>query len=272
MEDTPSRTGDVRRVHSKGQIQLIFGPMFSGKTTELLRRVNRYRIAKYKTLLIKFAKDVRYDEECVSTHDRHTGTARKALCLKECLAECEVHDVIGIDEGQFFPDILEVAEALANKGKTVIVAALDGTYQREGFGDIIKLVPKAEKIDKLSAVCIICNEDAAYTRRFTAETAVHRPSSCPRETCPLSMSVSGQVSSVDIQADISKFQVELIGGADKYMAVCRECFQREIPAEFGHMTKSQVKEVCSPRKPVPEQENGGETGREPPFVKPMKAF
>ncbi|GAU92008.1 hypothetical protein RvY_04159-2 [Ramazzottius varieornatus] len=237
MEDTPSRTGDVRRVHSKGQIQLIFGPMFSGKTTELLRRVNRYRIAKYKTLLIKFAKDVRYDEECVSTHDRHTGTARKALCLKECLAECEVHDVIGIDEGQFFPDILEVAEALANKGKTVIVAALDGTYQREGFGDIIKLVPKAEKIDKLSAVCIICNEDAAYTRRFTAETAV-----------------------------------ELIGGADKYMAVCRECFQREIPAEFGHMTKSQVKEVCSPRKPVPEQENGGETGREPPFVKPMKAF
>ena len=147
------------------------------------------------------------------------------------------------------------------------------SFPSQGFGDIIKLVPKAEKIDKLSAVCIICNEDAAYTRRFTAETAVHRPTSClsHTQTCPVSLSMSGQLC-VNVRSDICKFQVELIGGADKYMAVCRECYHREIPAEFGHMTKSQVKEMCSPIKRKPGLENDGDTRQEPPMVKPMKAF
>ncbi|XP_055337471.1 thymidine kinase, cytosolic-like isoform X2 [Paramacrobiotus metropolitanus] len=198
---------------SRGSIQLIFGPMFSGKTTELLRRINRYKIAKYKVLLLKYAKDVRYEENCVSTHDRHAVPARNAVMLKECTEECYAYDVIGIDEGQFFPDILEFAEHLANCGKTIIVAALDGTFQRGPFGDIVHLVPKAENIVKLSAVCIICNSDAAFTRRYSAETAV-----------------------------------ELIGGSDKYMAVCRECYTKDLPLEYSKLTNSEVRQRCSPMK------------------------
>ncbi|XP_055337470.1 thymidine kinase, cytosolic-like isoform X1 [Paramacrobiotus metropolitanus] len=221
---------------SRGSIQLIFGPMFSGKTTELLRRINRYKIAKYKVLLLKYAKDVRYEENCVSTHDRHAVPARNAVMLKECTEECYAYDVIGIDEGQFFPDILEFAEHLANCGKTIIVAALDGTFQRGPFGDIVHLVPKAENIVKLSAVCIICNSDAAFTRRYSAETAVGSAqhlsaSSLPTPTRP-----------------VFQFQVELIGGSDKYMAVCRECYTKDLPLEYSKLTNSEVRQRCSPMK------------------------
>ncbi|OWA50661.1 Thymidine kinase, cytosolic [Hypsibius exemplaris] len=242
MSSLPGTKGiAAHRVHPKGQIQLIFGPMFSGKTTELLRRINRFKIAKYNVLLIKYAKDCRYDDECVSTHDRQTVQAKKAVTLKESLEECMDYDVIGVDEGQFFPDILEFAETLANKGKTVIVAALDGTYQREEFGSIVKLVPRAESIIKLSAVCIVCSEDAAYTRRL----------------------------------DITTTTVELIGGSEKYMAVCRECYHKDLPAELHDLTATAVKTMCSPHKPL-KTEREEEENQEPvttrPLVKPMRAF
>merc|ERR1712141_383577 len=93
------------------------------------------------------------------------------------------------DEGQFFPDIIEFAESMANNGKTVIVAALDGTYQRKGFANILELVPLAEHVIKLTAVCMICFEDGSYTKRITEDK-----------------------------------EVEVIGGSDKYMATCRRCF------------------------------------------------
>lgn len=99
------------------------------------------------------------------------------------------------------------------------------------FGDILGLVPKAESIVKLSAVCIVCNEDAAFTRRFSPETAVGSP--LPR--------------SIPMRS-ISEFQVELIGGSDKYMAVCRECYTKELPQEYGKLPDSEVKVRCSPMK------------------------
>ncbi|CAG5128896.1 unnamed protein product [Candidula unifasciata] len=172
-----------------GQIQIIFGPMFSGKTTELMRRLKRYQIANYGCLVIKYAKDIRYDFTGIATHDRQVLPAVSCETLTDLMPEALKHDVIGIDEGQFFPDIVSFCDQLANHGKVVIVAALDGTFQKKGFGDILNLVPLAEHVMKLTAVCLKCYKEASFTKRKGSET-----------------------------------QIEVIGGTDKYIAVCRQCF------------------------------------------------
>lgn len=102
------------------------------------------------------------------------------------------YEVIAIDEGQFFPDISESVELFCNKGKIVIVAALDGTFERKPFGRILELIPIAEQIQKLSAVCFSCGMDASYTKRL---------SDCK--------------------------EIELIGGEDIYKPVCRSCFFKD---------------------------------------------
>lgn len=89
----------------------------------------------------------------------------KVSKLKTIKEEAMKADVVGIDEGQFFEDIVEFAEDLANAGKVVIVAALDSTFQRKPFGNIINLVPLSEKVIKLTAVCVYCTEPAAFTLR-----------------------------------------------------------------------------------------------------------
>lgn len=154
-----------------------------------MRRVRRFKIAQYKCLVIKYAKDTRYCTNGVSTHDRNTMEALSACCLKDVHQEALGSAVIGIDEGQFFPDVVEFCEAMANAGKTVIVAALDGTFQRKAFGNILQLVPLAESVVKLNAVCMECYREASYTKRLGAEK-----------------------------------EVEVIGGAEKYHAVCRVCY------------------------------------------------
>uniref|UniRef100_UPI00398F0B06 thymidine kinase, cytosolic isoform X1 n=2 Tax=Pristiophorus japonicus TaxID=55135 RepID=UPI00398F0B06 len=173
----------------RGQIQIIFGPMFSGKSTELMRRVRRYQIAQYQCLVVKYAKDNRYNAEDLATHDRCTMQAVPTTNLSEVYEKALNCAVIGIDEGQFFPDCVEFSENMANKGKTVIVAALDGTFQRKAFGNILSLVPLAESVVKLSAVCMECYREAAYTKRLGAEK-----------------------------------EVEVIGGTDMYRATCRLCY------------------------------------------------
>ncbi|XP_053489931.1 thymidine kinase, cytosolic isoform X1 [Ictalurus furcatus] len=173
----------------RGQIQVIFGPMFSGKSTELMRRVRRFQVAQYNCLVIKYARDTRYSDTGMATHDKNTMEAVPANCLRDVYSRALQACVIGIDEGQFFPDTVEFCEAMANMGKTIIVAALDGTFQRKPFGNILNLVPLAESVVKLNAVCMQCFKEASYTKRLGAEQ-----------------------------------EVEVIGGADKYQAVCRVCY------------------------------------------------
>lgn len=203
----------------KGQIQVIFGPMFSGKTTELIRRLKRYQIANYKCLIIKYANDVRYDKCGIATHDKQTLPAVCTMLLENQVNEARKYNVIGIDEGQFFPDVVQFSEKMANLGKMVIVAALDGTFQRQGFGDILNLVPLSENVLKLTAVCMKCFDEASYTKRKSSDT-----------------------------------QLEVIGGADKYMAVCRRCFYsplKETPVEYRHMHSTEDVLVNSVRQLFP---------------------
>ncbi|KAL4241010.1 Thymidine kinase [Mactra antiquata] len=194
MSSTPALSSPlISQGQKAGHIQVIFGPMFSGKTTELMRRMKRYQIANYKCIVIKYAKDTRYDEGGIATHDRQTLPAVAATELKELQRLSEEYEIIGIDEGQFFPDVVSFCDYMAEKGKVVIVAALDGTFQRKGFGDILNLVPLAENVIKLSAVCMTCNSDGHFTKRMTTDQSV-----------------------------------EVIGGADIYQAVCRDCFRSPI--------------------------------------------
>nr|XP_044600415.1 thymidine kinase, cytosolic isoform X2 [Equus asinus] len=222
LPGSPSKT--------RGQIQVILGPMFSGKSTELMRRVRRFQIAQYKCLVIKYAKDTRYSSN-FSTHDRNTMEALPACQLRDAAQEALGVAVIGIDEGQFFlqlprvdgkfcrswpsvgspkfPDIVEFSEAMANAGKTVIVAALDGTFQRKAFGAILNLVPLAESVVKLTAVCMECFREAAYTKRLGTEK-----------------------------------EVEVIGGADKYHSVCRLCYFKKPLGQPAGLDSTENKENC----------------------------
>ncbi|KAM8943802.1 thymidine kinase, cytosolic isoform 1-T1 [Lycaon pictus] len=217
LPGSPSKT--------RGQIQVILGPMFSGKSTELMRRVRRFQIAQYKCLVIKYAKDTRYSNS-FSTHDRNTMEALPACLLRDVAQEALGVAVIGIDEGQFFPDIVEFSETMANAGKTVIVAALDGTFQRKAFGTILNLVPLAESVVKLTAVCMECFREAAYTKRLGSEKEVASPA-CP---CLLGGGgVGGRCAAApptpaQCRLFLSLGQVEVIGGADKYHSVCRLCY------------------------------------------------
>ena len=179
----------------KGQIQVILGPMFSGKSTELMRRIRRYQIANQECLVIKYAKDTRYSIENLSTHDQQSIPAIKATSLKN-INNVHQFSVIGVDEGQFFDDIVEFCEYMANLGKIVVVAALDGTFERKPFGAILNLIPLAENVIKLSAVCNTCFREAAFTKRTSEET-----------------------------------EVEVIGGSDKYLAVCRRCYHKTLPSQ-----------------------------------------
>ena len=156
--------------------------MFSGKSTELIRRLQRFKIARYNVLIVKYANDNRYtDDAAIATHDKQMLQAVNATRLEDLKNKFNVideYDVIGIDEGQFFPDIVEFSETMANNGKTVIVAALDGTYQRKGFANILELVPLAEHVIKLNAVCMICFQDGSYTKRITEDKEVRRHLVC----------------------------------------------------------------------------------------------
>nr|CAD7594872.1 unnamed protein product [Timema genevievae] len=134
--------------------------------------MKRYQIAKHDCLLIKYANDDRYDKTDVVTHDRQSLPAVMAMELTEMKEKALKVEVIGIDEGQFFPDVSDFCEDMANKGKVVIVAALDGTFQRVGFGRILELVPLAESVVKLQAVCVICYCNASYTKRIGNEKEV----------------------------------------------------------------------------------------------------
>lgn len=186
-------------------LKLILGPMFSGKSTELIRRLKRYEIANYKVLIVKYARDTRYAQESIATHDDQTLKALSVDKLKDIKVDFDDYDVIGIDEGQFFPDIVDFCEDMANRSKTVMVAALDGTFQRKAFASILELVPLAESVIKLTAVCMNCFGEGSYTKRISADK-----------------------------------EVEVIGGADKYMAVCRSCYFApvKVPASPRMPSKS----------------------------------
>jgi thymidine kinase len=142
--------------------------MFSGKTDELIRRLVRATIAKQKVQVFKPAIDVRYAVEKVTSHagsDYDATTVEKSLDILKRIEPDTT--VVGIDEAQFFdPDVVRVAQQLAERAIRVLVAGLDTDFRGEPFGPMPILMSIAERVDKLHAICMVCGDEASRTQRL----------------------------------------------------------------------------------------------------------
>jgi thymidine kinase len=180
-----------------GQLELICGPMFSGKSEELMRRLRRVGYARKSAILIKPAIDDRYSVNEVVSHEGQRMAARvvrKPEAILELAAGC---DVVGVDEGQFLDDsLIGVCEELIERGVRVVIAGLELDYRQEPFGPMPRLLAMADEVAKLKAVCHRCGEAAMYTQRLVDG----KPAPFSGETV-------------------------VIGGLDSYQARCRACFQ-----------------------------------------------
>lgn len=170
--------------------------MFSGKSEELMRRLRRAQIAGKSVVVFKPQFDKRYKHNRVVSHN---GTEMDAILVSD-VSQLRIdafgYDVVGIDEVQFLDDIIEPIMLMAQRGQIVVVSGLDQTYRREPFGEIPTLLALADRIDKLSAVCHACGEDATLTQRLTDG----KPAPFAGPTVQ-------------------------VGGLDTYEARCRRCFQ-----------------------------------------------
>ncbi|CDF57266.1 thymidine kinase [Thermobrachium celere] len=151
-----------------GYIEVIVGPMYSGKSEELIRRIKRAKIAKQNVVVFKPVIDDRYSKTCVVSH---TGIKEEAICISKSEEIFnyvkDTTDVVAIDEVQFFDEkIVDVCKKLADKGKRVICAGLDMDFRGEPFGPIPKLLAIAEFVDKIHAICVVCGNPATRTQRL----------------------------------------------------------------------------------------------------------
>ena len=179
------------RQNGTGWIEVIAGSMFSGKSEELIRRLNRARIARQKVQVFKPKIDARYSNEEIASHSGQTHGSMPVSTTAEMMAQIlDDTQVVGIDEGQFFDmAIVDAVNQLAESGKRVIVAGLDQDYTGRPFEPMPQLLSVAEFITKTHAICVKCGSTANYSQR-TVE---------------------------------SESRVE-VGASDKYEARCRKCF------------------------------------------------
>ena len=173
----------------EGKIELILGPMFSGKSTRLIELMRKYVYKAKKTIMVKFYADQRYTEKSeVVTHDLIKYDSINCKILRDSFDTFKNYDVIGIDEGQFFADLVEVCEELAFMGKIVLIAALNGDFRMEPFPVIQRIIAKADKIKLLKAYCFNCHKDAKFSLRI-----------------------------------VQSNETVLIGAGEAYKPACREC-------------------------------------------------
>ncbi len=155
--------------HHQGWIEVVVGPMFSGKSDELIRRIKRALIARQRVLVFKPRMDDRYHLTDVFSHDGRRAEAipvRDSTELRTYLTE-PLPDVVAVDEAQFFDaGLVGVVLELADKGVRVICAGLDMDFRGEPFGIMPDLLTRAEYVEKLYAVCPVCGAPATRTQRF----------------------------------------------------------------------------------------------------------
>jgi thymidine kinase len=173
-----------------GWIEVVCGSMFSGKTEELIRRLNRAKIARQKVEIFKPAIDKRYHVADIVSHNDNSIRSTPVDTAEEILLLSGDCDVVGIDEAQFFDNaIVDVCNKLAGSGKRVIVAGLDMDFQGAPFGSMPQLMATAEFVTKVHAICMVCGGIAQYSFRTSA----------------------------------SQSQI-LLGETDSYEARCRHCY------------------------------------------------
>lgn len=180
----------------KGWVEVVCGSMFSGKTEELIRRLNRAKIAKQKVEIFKPAIDTRYDDEDVVSHDSNSIQSTPVESAEQILLLANDVSVVGIDEAQFFDDqLVSVCNQLADRGIRVIVAGLDMDFKGVPFGPIPHLLATAEYVTKVHAICMQCGNLAQYSHRT-----------------------------------IKSEDLVVLGETDSYEPLCRSCFNEKSKA------------------------------------------
>ena len=190
---------------SMGWIEVICGPMFSGKSEELIRRLRRAEIARQRVQVFKPLVDDRFATDEIVSHSAMRIDAERVPHARQILERLDARtQVVGIDEAQFFDErLVEVCERLANLGKRVVVAGLDQDFLGCPFEPIPQLLAKAEEITKTLAICVRCGNPANFTQRI-----------------------------------VENEERIVVGGASAYEARCRQCFeprpgQRELALDAG---------------------------------------
>ena len=183
----------TKNSHQNGYLEIIMGPMFSGKTTKLIEKYQEYQEKDKNVLAINFMLDKRYSNTMIASHDNKQIPCVFASRLDEIdINKHLIHtDIILINEGQFFPDLNDsVKYWVEDLYKTVYIAALDGDFQRKPFGDFLNILPLCDRFTKLRATCNMCNsKNAIFSHRISDE----------------------------------KEQV-VIGSENKYVPLCRKCY------------------------------------------------
>lgn len=172
------------------KLEIIMGSMFSGKTSELIRRLKRHRVIGDKVLVINSKKDVRNESDVLQTHDKSTFECLKTNDLSDVVHTQMYFDatVVAIDESQFFEGLRPFVEQALGDYKHVILAGLDGDFRQRVFGELLALIPLADDVTKLTALCMKCMNGTLGP--FTKRTVIDA-------------------------------KQELIGDCESYRAVCR---------------------------------------------------
>jgi thymidine kinase len=180
---------------SLGWIEVVCGPMFSGKSEELIRRLRRAEIARQRVQIFKPAIDERYSEDHIVSHSDLKIRSEAVRSAADILARVDLRtEVVGIDEVQFLgPEMPAAAIRLADMGKRVIIAGLDTDYLGRPFSPVPELLAIADEITKTLAICMQCGNPAKHTQRLVA-----------------------------------KEDLIVVGAAGLYEARCRRCFEPEL--------------------------------------------
>ena len=192
MNDSVNQADDIVHPGYKcGWIEIICGPMFSGKTEELIRRLRRARIARQKVAIFKPKVDDRYSADHLVSHSDMSLPSTAVGTASEIIERVDDAQVLGIDEAQFFgSELVTICRQLADQGRRVIVAGLDQDYRGDLFEPVPQLLAEAEYITKTLAICVKCGAPANRTQRITEES-----------------------------------ERVVVGAKDHYEARCRACFE-----------------------------------------------
>lgn len=176
-------------------LELIIGPMFSGKTSRLIEIYKQCKFCNIPTLVINHSIDTRYDQHLLSNHDKVMIPCLQTTQLATLInnQEFKKAEVILINEGQFFDDLYDCTELWLKKNKKIYISGLDGDFERKKFGQIIDLIPLCDKVTKMTSLCSICKNGTPgiFSKRITKE------------------------------------KEQTMVGSDNYLPVCRYCYENK---------------------------------------------
>ena len=190
---------EIKRTKSTGYLEIFIGPMYSGKTSKLLEMYKQYKFCNVPIEVINYSEDTRYHETMLSSHDKIMIPCIQTLRMSNVMNEKRIRDadVVLINEGQFFQDLVPCVLELVKLKKKVYISGLDSDFERKKFGTLLDLIPMCDKVTKIHSLCSICKDGTAgiFSLRLTQE------------------------------------KEQKVIGSDSYIPVCRYCYENTT---FGY--------------------------------------